>query len=51
MVRAAAIVEISIEAMKETMKKLTKAAQVTGLRNLYPEDKMHESNKKPSNTY
>jgi len=45
-VRAAVIVERSVEVMKETMKKLTKAAQVTGLRNLYAEDKMHGSNKK-----
>jgi len=32
--------------MKETMKTLMKAAQVTGLRSLYAEDKIHESNKK-----
>jgi hypothetical protein len=51
LVRAAVIVERSVDAMKEAMKKLMKAAQVTGLRNLYAEDKIHENNKKPANAY
>jgi hypothetical protein len=51
LVRSAVIVERSVDAMKETMKKLMKAAQATGLRNLCAEDKIHESNKKPANSY
>ena len=37
------MVERSVDAMKGTVKKLMKAAQITGLRNLYAEDKMKQS--------
>jgi len=43
LVRATVMVERSVDAMKGTVKKLMKAAQITGLRNLYAEDKMKQS--------